>query len=182
MQGPVPLGWAGRYRNTCLGLEITLGLTLLLVQRQVASNSGIHLHRAARASGTEVMREEPLPNILRPRRHPPGGPPDPAGLNRADEAADLMPDIDLIPDPQAHPPFMFDVRDTYHLHLAALEFRRQVHLRELARQREKLVLAAMGLPLVAMLLKLLWSIFSGSTWWADDAHMSPWQGFVGGDW
>lgn len=134
------------------------------------------------ASGTEVMREEPLPNILRPRRHPPGGPPDPAGLNTADEAADLMPDIDLIPDPQAHPPFMFDVRDTYHLHLAALEFRRQVHLRELARQREKLVLAAMGLPLVAMLLKLLWSIFSGSTWWADDAHMSPWQGFVGGDW
>lgn len=49
VQGPVPLGWAGRYRNTCLGLEITLGLTLLPVLRQVASNSGIHLHRAARS-------------------------------------------------------------------------------------------------------------------------------------
>lgn len=126
------------------------------------------------------MREEPLPQLLRPRRQAPGGPPGPEGLETADEAADLMPDIDL--NPHAHPPFMLNVGDTYHLHLAALEFRRQLRLRELARQREKLVLAAMGLPLMAMLLKLLWSIFSGSTWWADDAHTSPWQGFVGRDW
>ena len=77
---------------------------------------------------------------------------------------------------------MLDVGSTYHLHIAALEFRRQARLRELARQRENLVLAAMGLPLIAMLLKLLWSILLGSRWWADDAHTSPWQGFVGGDW
>ncbi|KAH8785120.1 hypothetical protein F5883DRAFT_636077 [Diaporthe sp. PMI_573] len=128
------------------------------------------------------MREEPLPQVLRSRRQAPVGPPGPDGLETADEAADLMPDVDLIPNPHAHLPFMLDVGDTHHLQLAVLEFRRQLRLRELARQREKLVLAAMGLPLIAMLLKLLWSIFLGTRWWADDAHTSPWQGFVGGDW
>lgn len=129
------------------------------------------------------MREEPLPQILRPRRRALGEPPGLEDLQPTDGAADFVPDIDLIPNPHAHPPFVLDAGSTYHLHIAALEFRRQARLRELARQREKLVLAAMGLPLVAMLLKLLWSILSGSRWWADgNAHTSPWQGFVGGDW
>lgn len=128
------------------------------------------------------MREEPLPQVLRPRRQAQAEPSGLDGIQPTDGAAEFMPDIDLIPHPHAQPPFMLDVGSTYHLHIAALEFRRQARLRELARQREKLVLAAMGLPLVAMLLKLLWSILSGSRWWADDTHTSPWQGFVGGDW
>lgn len=128
------------------------------------------------------MREEALPQILRPRRRALGEPPGPEGLQTTDDAAEFMPDIDFTPHPHAEPPFMLDVGSTYHLHIAVLEFRRQARLRELARQREKLVLAAMGLPLIAMLLKLLWSILSGSRWWADDVHTAPWQGFVGGDW
>lgn len=124
------------------------------------------------------MREEPLPQVLRPRRRALGETPGLEGIQPNDEAAGFIPDIDITPHPHAQPPFMLDVGDTYHLHIAALEFRRQLRLRELARQREKLVLAAMGLPLVAMLLKLLWSILSGSRSWADGAH----QGFVGGDW
>lgn len=128
------------------------------------------------------MREEPLPSVLRPRRQAPGEHSGLDGLQTADEAADFMPDVDLAPNFHAQPPFMLNAGDTYHLHIAALEFRRQLRLRELARQREKLVLAAMGLPLIAMLLKLLWSILSGSRWWANDAHTSSWQGFVGGDW
>lgn len=128
------------------------------------------------------MREEPLPAILRPRRQAPGDHTGLDDLQATDEAADFMPDVDFAPNFHAQPPIMLDAGDTYHLHIAALEFRRQLRLRELARQREKLVLAAMGLPLIAMLLKLLWSTLSGSRWWADDAHMSSWQGFVGGDW
>lgn len=128
------------------------------------------------------MREEPLPQILRPRRHGLGGTAGLEDLQPGDEAAQFMPDIDFTPHPHAQPPFMLDANSTYHLHIAALEFRRQVRLRELARQREKLVLAAMGLPLAAMLLKLLWSLLTGSRWWAVDGHTSPWQGFVGGDW
>ncbi|KAI3395497.1 hypothetical protein diail_1283 [Diaporthe ilicicola] len=128
------------------------------------------------------MREEPLPQILRPRRQAPGEAPEPDGLEAADGAADFMPDIDLTTNPHTQLPFMLDIGSTYHLHIAAVEFRRQARLRELARQREKLVLAAMGLPLIAMLLKLLWSILSGNRWWADATRSSPWQGFVGGDW
>lgn len=124
------------------------------------------------------MREEPLPQVLRSRRHTPGGPPGPEGLERTDEGANLIPDLEYV-NPR---PFVPDIDGTYHLHIAAIEFRRQLRLRELQRQREKLVLAALGLPLLAMLLKLLWSIFSGSTWWANEAHTAPWQGFVGGDW
>lgn len=128
------------------------------------------------------MREEPLPQILRPRRQSLGETAGLEDLQPTDEAAQFMPDIDLTPQPHAQPPFMLDAGSTYHLHIAALEFRRQVRLRELARQREKLVLAAMGLPLIAMLLKLLWSLLSGSRWWAVDGQASSWQGFVGGDW
>jgi hypothetical protein len=128
------------------------------------------------------MREEPLPQIIRPRRQAPGGPPEPEGLGTGDEAADLMPDIDLVPNPHTYHPFMLDFGESYHLHLAALEFRRQLRLRQLAKLREKLVLAAVGLPLMAILLKLLWSILSGSRWWPGDIHLSPWQRFVGGDW
>lgn len=93
-----------------------------------------------------------------------------------------MQDIEFTRHPHAQPPYMLDVGSTYHLHIAAVEFRRQAHLRDLARQREKLVLAAMGLPLLAMLLKLLWSVLSERRWWADDAHAYTWHGFVGGDW
>ncbi|KAJ0119085.1 hypothetical protein J7T55_013320 [Diaporthe amygdali] len=128
------------------------------------------------------MREEPLPQVLRPRRQALGetfGLDDPQAT---DEAAELIPDIDFAPHPHAQPPFMLDIGSTYHLHIAAVEFRRQARLRELARQRETLVLAAMGLPLLAMLLKLLWSSFTGSRWWANDSGTPAWQGFVGGDW
>lgn len=128
------------------------------------------------------MREEPLPQVLRPRRQALVETPGLEDIQPDDETTGLMPDVDFTPHPHAQFPFMIDAGDTYHLHIAALEFRRQIRLRELARQREKLVLAAMGLPLVAMLLKLLWSMLSGSRWRAEDPNTSPWLGFVGGDW
>ncbi|KAG8168484.1 hypothetical protein KVR01_001233 [Diaporthe batatas] len=124
------------------------------------------------------MREEPLPPLLRSRRQTPSAPLGPEGIERANQIADLIPNLEYH-NPR---PFLPDIDGTYHLHLAAREFRRQVQLRQLQRQREKLVLAALGLPLVAMLLKLLWSIFSGGRWGAPEAHTASWQGFVGGVW
>ncbi|POS80272.1 hypothetical protein DHEL01_v201322 [Diaporthe helianthi] len=120
------------------------------------------------------MREEPLPEVLRSRRQSPDG------LETTDRPATLMPDY---PYPNLRARLIVpNFEGTGHLYLAALEFRRQLRLRQLQRQREKLVFAAMGLPLLAMLLKLLWSSFSGSSWLANEAHAAPSQGFVGRDW